>query len=62
LRGDQWDRIKHFLPGREGHVWDTAADNRLFVDMLTIGCYGGPIRPQYTTAWSGASRDENMNS
>ena len=27
LRDDQWDRIK--LPGREGHVGGTAADNRL---------------------------------
>ena len=29
LRDDQWDRIKDFLPGREGHVGGTAADNRL---------------------------------
>ena len=28
LRDDQWDRIKDFLPGREGHVGGTAADNR----------------------------------
>jgi hypothetical protein len=28
LRDDQWDRIKNFLPGREGHVGGTAADNR----------------------------------
>ena len=32
LRDDQWDKIKDFLPGREGHVGGTAADNRLFVD------------------------------
>jgi transposase len=32
LRDDQWDRIKDFLPGREGHVGGTAADNRLFVE------------------------------
>jgi transposase len=32
LRDDQWDRIKDFLPGREGHVGGTAADNRMFVD------------------------------
>jgi hypothetical protein len=31
LRDDQWDRIKDFLPGREGHVGGTAADNRLFM-------------------------------
>jgi transposase len=26
LRDDQWDRIKDFLPGREGHVGGTAAE------------------------------------
>ena len=31
---DQWDKIKDFLPGREGHVGGTAADNRLFVDAV----------------------------
>ena len=34
LRDDQWDRIKDFLPGREGHVGGTAADNRLFIDAV----------------------------
>ena len=34
LRDDQWDRIKDFLPGREGHVGGTARDNRLFVDAV----------------------------
>src|SRR5213075_2672050 len=34
LRDDQWDRIKDFLPGREGHVGVTAADNRLFVEAV----------------------------
>ena len=34
LRDDQWDRIKDFVPGREGHVGGTAADNRLFVDAV----------------------------
>ena len=38
LRDDQWDRIKDFLPGREGHVGGTADDNRLFVDAL-----GNPV-------------------
>ena len=32
LRDDQWEKIKDFLPGREGHVGGTAKDNRLFVD------------------------------
>ena len=31
---DQWDRIKEILPGREGHVGGTAADNRLFVEAV----------------------------
>jgi transposase len=34
LRDDQWDRIKDFLPNREGHVGGTAADNRLFVEAV----------------------------
>ena len=36
LRDDQWDKIKDFLPGREGHVGGTAADNRLFVDAVVV--------------------------
>jgi len=34
LRDDQWDRIKNILPGRDGHVGGTAADNRLFVEAV----------------------------
>jgi transposase len=34
LRDDQWDRIKDFLPGREGHVGGLAEDNRLFVEAV----------------------------
>jgi transposase len=34
LRDDQWNRIKDFLPGRDGHVGGTAADNRLFVEAV----------------------------
>lgn len=34
LRDDQWDRIKDFLPGGEGPVGGTAADNRLFVEAV----------------------------
>jgi transposase len=34
LRDDQWDRIKDFLPGREGYVGGTAEDNRLFVEAV----------------------------
>ena len=34
LRDDQWERIKHLLPGRVGHVGGTAKDNRLFVEAV----------------------------
>ncbi len=34
LRDDQWERISHLLPGREGHVGVTAADNRLFIEAM----------------------------
>jgi hypothetical protein len=34
LRDDQWDWIKDLLPGREGSVGVTAADNRLFVEAV----------------------------
>ena len=34
LRDDQWDRIRDHLPGCEGHVGVTAADNRLFVEAV----------------------------
>ena len=34
LRDDQWERIRDLLPGREGSVGVTAADNRLFVDAV----------------------------
>ncbi len=34
LRDGQWERIKDFLPGREGYAGGTAADNRLFVEAI----------------------------
>ena len=34
LRDDQWERIEGLLPGREGSVGVTAADNRLFVEAV----------------------------
>jgi len=34
LRDDQWERIEGILPGRDGSVGVTAADNRLFVDAV----------------------------
>ena len=49
LRDDQWDRIKDILPGREGHVGGTAADNRLFVEAVLFRFRAGvpwrQIRP-----------------
>ncbi|PYD79353.1 IS5/IS1182 family transposase [Komagataeibacter oboediens] len=34
LSDSQWERIKNLLPGREGHIGGTAADNRLFVEAV----------------------------
>lgn len=34
LRDDQWDLIKDLLSGRPGMVVVTAADNRLFVEVV----------------------------
>ncbi len=35
LRGDQWERIKHILPGREEDVGATATDNRLLFTHIS---------------------------
>lgn len=34
LRNDQWERIEHLLPGKEGDPGATAKDNRLFVEAV----------------------------
>ena len=34
LRDDQWERIKHLLPGKAGDVGVTASDNRRFVEAV----------------------------
>ena len=34
LRDDQWEKIKHLLPGREETVGVTAKDHRLFVEAV----------------------------
>ena len=34
LRDDQWDRIKHLLPGKFGDRGRTAGNNRLFVEAV----------------------------
>ena len=41
LRDDQWDRIQDILPGREGHVGGTAAENRLFVEAVLFRIRAG---------------------
>lgn len=59
LRDDQWERIKDFLPGREGHVGGTAADNRLFVDAVIYRYRTGiPWRdlPTYFGDWKATHR------
>ena len=56
LRDDQWEKIKDFLPGREGHVGGTAADNRLFVDAVIYRYRAGStLEPRGPTAGTGAS-------
>jgi hypothetical protein len=49
LRDDQWLKIKDFLPGREGQVGGTAANNRLFVDSVIF-------RYRYGVASQGLAR------
>jgi transposase len=59
LRDDQWERIKNFLPGREGHVGGTASDNRLFVDAVLYRYRAGvPWRdlPERFGDWKNAHR------
>ena len=54
LRDDQWERIEDFLPGREGHVGSTAANNRLFVEAVLYRYRAGiPWRdlPERFGAW-----------
>jgi transposase len=55
IRDDQWDRIKDLLPGREGYVGGTAADNRLFVEAVIFRFRAGiPWRdlPERFGKWS----------
>lgn len=71
LRDDQWDRIKDFLSGREGHVGGTAADNRLFVEAVLFRYRAGvpwrdllsasEIGKSYTSASADGPRAEFLN-
>ena len=36
ISDELWERIKDFLPGKEGDPGVTAADNRLFVDAVSV--------------------------
>jgi transposase len=59
LRDDQWECIRHLLPGREGHVGVTAADNRLFVEAVLYRYRAGiPWRdlPVRFGGWSNVHR------
>ena len=45
LRDDQWERVKHLLPGKETDRGVTAKDNRLFLEaVLWIARTGAPWR------------------
>ena len=58
LRDDQWERIKHLLPGSEGWVGVTARDNRLFVEAVLYRYRAGiPWRdlPERFGPWRAAS-------
>ena len=55
LRDDQWERICHLLPGKEGDRGCTAADNRLFVEaVLWMARAGAPWRdlPEEFGLWN----------
>jgi transposase len=59
LRDDQWERICDLLPGREGHVGVTAADNRLFVEAVLYRYRAGtPWRdlPEHFGDWKNVHR------
>ena len=59
LRDDQWDRIKGLLPGREGSVGVTAADNRRFIEAVLYRYRAGiPWRdlPERFADWKNVHR------
>jgi transposase len=54
LRDDQWERIKDFPPGHDGHVGVTAKNNRRFVEAVLYRYRAGiPWRdlPERFGAW-----------
>jgi transposase len=55
IRDEDWERIKHLLPGQAGQPGVTAKDNRLFVDaVLWIAKTGAPWRdlPERFGLWN----------
>lgn len=55
ITDQQWQLIAHLLPGKEGDVGVTAADNRLFINaILWIGRSGAPWRdlPERFGLWN----------
>jgi len=59
LRDDQWDRIKHLLPGSAGWVGVTAVDNRRFVEAILYRYRAGmPWRdlPEHFGGWKNVHR------
>ena len=61
LRDDQWDRIKEILPGREGHVGGTAADNRLFVEAVLFRFRAGVPWRDLPARWRLEIVDQRFN-
>jgi transposase len=59
ISDEQWNRIKHLLPGQEGQPGVTAKDNRLFLNaVLWIAKTGAPWRdlPQRFGNWNSVWR------
>lgn len=59
LTDEQFKKIKHILPGREGHVGVTAKDNRIFINgVLWIFKTGAPWRdlPERFGHWKNVHR------
>ena len=59
LRDDQWERIRDSLPGREGSVGATAADNRRFIEAVLYRYRAGiPWRdlPERFGGWKNVHR------
>lgn len=59
LTDEQFEKIKYFLPGREGYVGATAKDNKLFINgVLWIFKTGAPWRdlPERYGHWKNIHR------